>query len=114
MSGAFLLYSEIFLCVVVTDAGNEGEERAFVLRIFARAHAFGEVVAENAPEIVVPDVGGKTSGVREHTDKVAEHAVLRKGGEVGAHAALGVVEPPCAPVLKSAPGFSLIAMNDGI
>ena len=60
-------------------------------------------------------IGQEGAGVGEHTDEVAQDALVGKSGELLAHADLVVVEPPSGAVLNLAGGRSLLeAAHDGI
>ena len=47
----------------------------------------------------MPGIGQETSGIREHSHKITEHAKIGKGCHLFGHACLMVVEPPCRAML---------------
>lgn len=83
-----------------------------VIRVLAVFHPAADQLAGNSAEILVTGIGQKTSGIRQHADKVAEKPEVCQRGHLLCHSGLVVIEPPGASLLDLAHRVGILETSD--
>src|ERR1035438_2270622 len=94
-----LRQAQVMLRIPIADVLDQPAEQSVIIRQFAAHYVFPDDVAKHPPEILVPRIRHKRSGVRDHPNETRQQADIRQSVDLRRDALLLVQEPPRAAVL---------------
>ena len=88
------------LGIVKTDVGYHLSEQGKIIGYFSVLDPFSQKIAENSPEILMPGIGEKTTGIRNHFHKPGEQSQIGQSRHLANHPVLLVIKPPAGTELN--------------
>ena len=110
--GCFQIKSEISYRVIIGNTFYDLFPGSSYLSDILRSLPTADQLTHDPSEVFMSWIGKKTSGVCEHSDKIAQQAQICQRSHLFHHAGLVVIKPPCGPLLDLSNGIAVLEAAD--